>query len=117
MRQMRQAGSLVKGAGLIACLFAVLLALAGTAAAQESERPLPPPVAPEDALTDALTEGELTEAEYTLERARSIFQLTRVRREFGDVLRPSPRDATLILRDLAARVDDLSGADRKAAEY
>lgn len=113
---MRQPGFSVKRAGLTACFLVVLLATAGTATAQEAERPLPPPVAPEDALTDALTEGELTEAEYTLERARSIFHLARVRHEFGDVERPSGHDATLILRDLAARVDDLSGADRKAAE-
>lgn len=101
----------------MACLAAVLLAFAGTAAAQEAERELPAPVAaPGDALTEALETGELTEAEYALERARSIFHLARVRREFGDVDRPSPRDATLILRDLAARVRLLRGAERVAAE-
>ncbi len=78
---------------------------------------LPPPVpVADDALTRALETGELTEAEYVLERARSIFQLGTVRRNFGDVERPRPRDATLILRDLALRASDLPGADRALAE-
>ncbi len=68
-----------------------------------------------DALTRALAQGRLTQATYALERARSLFQLGRVRREFGDVERPSPRAATPILRDLAVRVRDLSPADRATA--
>jgi hypothetical protein len=119
MRQMRQAGSPVRGLGLTACL--ALLALAGVApaAAQtaEAERPLPAPVpVADDALTAALETGELSEAEYALERARSLFQLALVRREFGYVVRPGARDATLILRDLALRADDLAGAERAAAK-
>jgi hypothetical protein len=95
------------------------LALAAPAAAQpaEEERPLPAPVpVADDALADALETGELTEAEYALERARSLFDLARVRRAYGFVARPLGHDATLILRDLAARVDDLAGAERLAAE-
>jgi hypothetical protein len=106
----------VRGLGLTACLAALALATAPAAAAQEEERP-PPPVVPvaDDALADALESGELTEAEYALERARSVFQLARVRREFGDVARPAARDATLILRDLAVRLRGLTGAERAAA--
>ncbi|HSC90731.1 MAG TPA: hypothetical protein VLB86_03670, partial [Gaiellaceae bacterium] len=116
---MRQAGSPVRGLGLTACLAVLTLGLAAPAAAQqdEEERPLPAPVpVADDALTAALETGELSEAEYVLERARSLFQLARVRREFGYVARPDGRDATLILRDLALRVDDLSGAERAAAK-
>ncbi len=116
MRRMWQAGSAARGLGLGACLAAILLAAAAPAAAQEEEHPLPPPApVADDALTAALENGELTEAEYTLERARSVFQLERVRREFGDVSRSSGRDATLILRDLAARLSQLTGADRAVA--
>ena len=104
--------------GLTACL--AVLSLAGVAPAEaqtpEEERPLPAPVpVADDALTAALETGELSEAEYALERARSLFQLAKVRREFGYVARPDPRDATMILRDLAVRTDDLAGADRTAA--
>jgi hypothetical protein len=118
MRRMWQAGSATRGLGLWACLAAILLAAAAPAAAQEDEEhPLPPPApAADDALTAALESGELTEAEYALERARSVFQIERVRREFGYVSRPSGRDATLILRDLAARLNQLTGADRAVAK-
>jgi hypothetical protein len=114
---MRQAGSTTKGLGLAACFALILLATAAPASAQETERPLPAPApVADDALADALETGELTEAEYALERARSLFQLGRVRREFGDVARPAARDATLILRDLAARVRELDGAERTEAK-
>ncbi|MGH3011459.1 MAG: MXAN_6640 family putative metalloprotease [Gaiellaceae bacterium] len=114
---MRPPRSPVRSLGLTACLGALLLAFAPPAWAQEEERPLPPPVpVADDALAAALETGELTEAEYTLERARSVFQLTRVRREFGDVARPSAHDATLILRDLAARMNELGGAEQGTAE-
>jgi hypothetical protein len=101
----------------MACLFAILLAYAGPAAAQVEDEPkLPAPVVvADDALSEALESGELSEAEYALERARTIFRLARVRAEFGDVAAPSSHDATLILRDLAARVSDLAGPERKAA--
>jgi hypothetical protein len=115
---MRQAGSPIKGLGLTACLLAILLATAGAAAAQEDDpTKLPAPVVvANDDLSAALASGELSEAEYALERARSIFQLGRIRREFGDVARPADHDATLILRDLAFRVRELTGADRKVAK-
>jgi len=115
---MRLAGSSVSGLGLTACLGLLALGLAAPAAAQTDgdERPLPAPVPiADDALAAALETGELTEAEYVLERARSLFQLGKVRREYGYVVRPDGRDATLILRDLALRADDLAGAERTAA--
>jgi len=71
---------------------------------------------PADALTKALNHGELTDAEYALERATSLFRLPSVRNRFGAVARPHGRDATLILRDLAMRAEYLSGDDRTAAE-
>ncbi|HEV3408445.1 MAG TPA: MXAN_6640 family putative metalloprotease, partial [Gaiellaceae bacterium] len=82
-----------------AVLFAAL-ATAGSAAAA-------------DALTRALSAGELTKAEYTLERAESLFRLRYVRARYGDVARPDPREATLVLRDLAAQLSELP-ADRRA---
>jgi hypothetical protein len=115
---MRPAGSPVRVLGLGVCLAVLSLTAVAPAAAQtpEEERPLPPPVPiADDALTTALETGELSEAEYALERARSLFQLARVRREFGYVARPDPHDATMILRDLAVRTDDLAGADRASA--
>jgi hypothetical protein len=77
----------------------------------------PPPLTPvaHDALTRALDRGELTEAQYALERARSLFSLGAVRREFGDVARPGPRQATPILRDLAARYRSLTASQRVTA--
>jgi hypothetical protein len=118
MRPMRQTGSPTRVLGLTACLGVLALGLAAPVAAQQAEedRPLPAPVpVADDALSTALETGELSEAEYVLERARSLFQLARVRREFGYVARPDPRDATLILRDLALRAGDLAGAERAAA--
>ena len=105
--------------GLTACLAVLSLAGVAPAAAQtpEEERPLPAPVPiADDALTAALETGELSEAKYALARARSIFQLAKVRREFGYVARPLGQDATLILRDLAERVGDLAGVERLAAK-
>jgi hypothetical protein len=60
-------------------------------------------------------EGEVSEAEYALQRARSLFQLAAVRARFGDVARAGPHDATLILRDLALRLNELSGRERSLA--
>jgi hypothetical protein len=96
-------------------LAAVSGAFAPSAFARPS-KPLPPltAVAP-DSLTRALARGDLTEAQYALERAESVFRPARVAARYGPVSRPGPRDATLILRDLAIRVRHLSGADRRRA--
>lgn len=109
-------GSGRNGAGVLACLALLAAALAVPASGQ-APRPLPPLApGPGDALTRALASGELTEAEYALERARSLFQLARARRAFGDVERPGGRAATLALRDLLLRKDELTGSDRELAE-
>lgn len=71
--------------------------------------------APRDALTRALETGRLSESEYALERALSLFRLGEARARFGDVARAEPRSATLILRDLVARVRDLGPEDRRTA--
>jgi hypothetical protein len=101
---------------LAACTTVVcaLVAVAPGAAAPAKRLPPLTPVAG-DALTRALDRGELTEAQYALERGRSLFSPGAVRREFGQVAEPSLRDATPILRDLAVRMADLSGADRASA--
>lgn len=115
---MQPTGSAVRATlGLAAGLAAAALVLAASAGAQPPPRALPglAPAAA-DGLSRALAAGRLSEAEYALERARSLFRLGRVRREFGDVERPGGRDATLILRDLAVRLDDLRGAERRLAE-
>jgi hypothetical protein len=95
----------------------VLAALAwtGTAAAAQA-KPLPE-LAPaaHDALARAAARGELSQAQYALQRARSLFELRAVRARFGDVARPDPHAATMILRDLAVRLSDLSPAERKQA--
>jgi hypothetical protein len=115
---MRQAAPTLRLLGLTACLAVVPLALAPVALAQDEEpRPLPAlTAAPDDALTEALETGELTEAEYALERAASVFALPESRAEFGDVDRAGRHDVTLYLRDLALRMDDLAGADRRQAK-
>jgi hypothetical protein len=98
----------------LSCALVCALAAAPTGASHV--RRLPDlTTAPRDALTRALAHGRLTEARYALERARSLFALGRVRDEFGEVARPDPRAATPILRDLAARLHDLSGKDRATA--
>ena len=51
-----------------------------------------------------------------LERARSLFSLGQVRARFGRVAAPDPRAATMLLRDLALRLEDLGPAERAAAE-
>jgi hypothetical protein len=97
-----------------ATVFCALVAVAPGLAAPAKRLPPLTPVA-HDALTRALERGSLTEARYSLQRARSLFRLGAVRREFGQVAKPSLRDATPILRDLAARLSDLSAADRASA--
>jgi hypothetical protein len=103
-------------------LFAAVVLVAGAvlaaAAPALAEGPKPPPPfaeAPADALTRALANGELTPARYALERALTLFRPAPVAARYGEVQRPDPRSATLILRDLAVRVRELSGADRERA--
>jgi hypothetical protein len=99
---------------LIALAAVLTLSLSATAQGATKEPPAPVDVA-DDALVRALYAGSLTEAQYALQRALSLFRLGEVRARFGDVARPDPRDATLILRDLAVRLDELADAERKRA--
>ena len=100
---------------LIALAVAVAALLVGVGGAVAG--PLPALSAPpEDAVTRALRAGELSESQYALQRALAIFDRDAVVRRFGDVARPGPHDATLVLRDLALRLDGLSAAERERAE-
>jgi len=72
--------------------------------------------APDDALSRALARGAVDDAEYALERALSIFDRGRVARRFGGVAASGPRDATVLLRDLAIRRDRLAPDDRATAD-
>ena len=67
-----------------------------------------------DALSRALARGEISAGHYALERVRSLFDLAQIRARFGAVDRPDPRSATLLMRDLQIRLDQLSPADRAA---
>jgi hypothetical protein len=70
----------------------------------------------EDGLTRALAKGVISEATYALQRARSLFHLDLVRERFGQVARPGPRDATLVIRDLVLRYPELSPAEMSVAD-
>ena len=103
-----------KAATTLAVAMAVLVP--GPLVARPRSRPLPPLVrGPGDALTRSLRTGTLTPSEYALERARTLFGLKEVRHRFGQVARPHPRSATLLLRDLALRLNQLNKDDRAAA--
>ena len=90
-----------------------LLPSALSASAQSSDvRARPGP----DDLRRAFENGRLSSAEYSLERASSLFDLASARRRFGEVDSPDPHSATFLMRDLAAQVDDLSGSDLTRAQ-
>ena len=108
----------MRSARLRTVFLAVLLIVLGLATAAPSlaaPKKLPLTRTAPDALTRALARGELTPAEYALERAASLFHPGRVAARYGPIARPNPRDATLILRDLVVHVGNLSGADRQRA--
>ncbi|MGH3052375.1 MAG: MXAN_6640 family putative metalloprotease [Gaiellaceae bacterium] len=91
--------------------------MAGPAVAAPGAKPLPA-LAPaaHDALARAVERGQLSEAEYAFERARSLFRLRAVRSAYGGVAPPDPRAATHILRDLALRLGQLSPSQRAQAK-
>ncbi len=104
--------------------FGVFLAVAafaavGTAQAQAADRfqkpQLPDIVRGHDGIAHALETGRITEAQYALERVRAIAEPIRARLVFGEVETPERLEATMILRDLVARLDQLSPADRAVA--
>jgi hypothetical protein len=107
----------IRGRPVLFVSLALLCALVAAAPGYaRAGKPLPAPTPVRaDALTRALARGQLTEAQYTLQRARSLFRLGAVRQRYGDVARPDPHAATFILRDLSLRLRELSGADRRQA--
>ena len=98
-------------------LAAALAALfvAAPAGAQTPERASQLTPVSTDTLTRALRSGQIDEARYALERATSLFHLGVVRARYGEVERPDPRAATLVLRDLRLRLDELSPAEKTRA--
>ncbi len=94
------------------CLAAIVAT--SSAAAATKLTPLTP--VPADGLSRALAVGELSEAEYALERAKALFRPEAATRRYGSVAPVRPQAATLVLRDLALRLDELSPEDRAAAE-
>jgi hypothetical protein len=104
-------------AAVAASLLATIPSAGAGAATRSSRKTLPALTGVKtDALTRALDDGGITEAEYALERAKSLFQLRDVRSRFGAVARPNGREATLLLRDLKLRAANLTGDDRSAAD-
>jgi hypothetical protein len=108
---------------LVLSLSLTLTVFAGVSvASDEPDRDGAPPrlpelaPAPDDALSRALDTGAVGEAEYSLERALSLFDRRPVARRFGDVAATSPRAATAFLRDLALRRDQLTPDDRAMAD-
>ena len=68
-----------------------------------------------DGLSRALAAGRISPAREALLRAQALFSPAEVAAVYGPVAPPAGRDATMILRDLALRLDSLSPADRKVA--
>jgi hypothetical protein len=117
-------------AALTAAVLTVGMMTAATAATASAESATPSqpavgsdpelpgltPVVPvEDALTGALEGGDISTARYALERARSLFTPRVIARRYGDLADLDPRQATLILRDLALRADQLAPEARRQA--
>jgi hypothetical protein len=68
-----------------------------------------------DDLRDQLRAGEISRAEYALQRARALFSLGDVRSRYGSVRAPAPAEATPILQELSLRMSKLRGRDRRQA--
>src|SRR5687768_7772562 len=99
---------------LLALLAIAVLAFAGSAAAA-NERSLAAK-APSDALSRALASGQITGAQYSLQRALAILAPRLVDARYASAAaKANQRDATMALRDLAARVESLSRSDRRLA--
>lgn len=119
----------VIGAALVALLLLTIVAPAsgrpgitpraprtgGWDGAARHAKPLPAVVPVRDVLTRALERGAIDEATYALERARAVFDIGAVRARYGAVRPADPRGATMVLRDLVLRLEDLSPAQLEAA--
>jgi hypothetical protein len=68
-----------------------------------------------DGLVRALAGGRISAAQEALLRAQALFEPARVAARYGTVARPGRRDATMILRDLAVRLGQLSPDQQKLA--
>jgi hypothetical protein len=99
---------------LLASVAAVaMLAFAGSAAA--SERSLATG-APNDTLSRALATGQITGAQYALQRALWILAPRLANSRYASrTANADPRETTMVLRDLAVRVGSLSSSDRRLA--
>jgi hypothetical protein len=96
---------------------AAALALTISAPALAASKPRPALAqAPRDGLTRALEQRQITPAKYALDRALSLFRPGQMSARYeGIVERPDPHAATILLRDLALRLENLSAADRARA--
>ncbi len=99
---------------LLALLAIAVLAFAGSAAAA-NERSLAAK-APNDALSRALASGQITGAQYSLQRALAILAPRLADARYASAAaHANPRDATMALRDLRASFSSLSSSDRRLA--
>jgi len=96
-------------------IFAVVPAAATASQPRRDEARGLPALAPSggDGLTKALEREQLSRAEYALARAESLF---RPRANSTRASGTDPHLATLYLRDLAAHLRDLDGAERRRGE-
>ena len=89
---------------------------AGAQAAQPFKPQLPALQRGNDGIARAFAAGRISEAQYALERVRAIAEPVRARLIYGDVETPERYDATIIFRDLVARLDRLSTSERAVAQ-
>ncbi len=102
-------------------VLALICATSATAAATTSAhqiRPAPALTLPlhADGLSRALATGRISAGHEALLRAQALFHPAAVAARYGVVARPGQHDATMILRDLAVRIRDLSPADQATAQ-
>ena len=108
--------SLLLSAALLTSSLSLIPAIAVASPRVPPRHHLPAPTATApDGLTRALANGSVTEARYALERAIALFHLKAVAERYGPIL-PDPRSATMILRDLALRLDQLPPEQRRQGE-
>jgi hypothetical protein len=99
---------------LLALLAIAVLAFAGSAAAANERSLAAGP--PNDTLSRALASGQITGAQYALQRALAILAPRLADARYASAAaHANPRDATMALRDLAARIGSLSRSDRRLA--
>ena len=107
--------AMIARAAAIALLIGLCAGL--PAAGADASTAVPPLSLPtgSDGLSRDLAAGQITPAQEALLRARALVHPGRVASRYGPVAPPAGRDATLILRDLAVRLDQLSPSERRSA--